>query len=227
MLDLAEEGFTTPAATASASLNGHFPGTRQNASVRTLPRVHPGNVGLGVLTPAMHSIARACVSALGAIVLQSTPAFPQNGDFRCPQVGTQFKFSTGAELESLGEAGELICRFKNMKDNQNFERLMAIWVPTAHIVKNDLAKFKTLNPLRVGKTFDYSDGQYSWIYRVLVERHEVVKVAAGDIPAFVVLLTSIGVRDKSVFERRYWYSPLLGYVVKMEGKSTWLANPRC
>ena len=23
-----------------------FPGTRQNASVRTVPRVHPGNVGL-------------------------------------------------------------------------------------------------------------------------------------------------------------------------------------
>ena len=165
----------------------------------------------------------AIALALVVTTVFGETAFAQSAEFRCPPVGTKLKYSSGAQIESLGSGGELVCRFKDLGTLKTEDRLLGAFLPTAKVVKDNFAQFRSLNPLQVRKKISWQGSGASnlgsggdWTFDVSIERYEVVTTPVGNIPAFVVLQVERTFSNNGRWERRWWYSPLIGHNVKFE-----------
>jgi hypothetical protein len=113
-----------------------------------------------------------------------------------------------------------------LQTGQTFDRLLAAFAASAPTVKANAGKFATLDPLQVGKSITYetsgasnsgSDG--AWTYKVSIERFENVSTPAGKFPSYVILSVENSFSaGGSRLERRWWYSPTVGHIVKFEYK---------
>jgi hypothetical protein len=143
---------------------------------------------------------------------------------RCPARGAQYTFSDGTNIEAAGEQGDNICRFKNLKTQATFDRLLGSFSPTNKLVKANAEKFQSLASLEVGQkiAFDNSGADVRgadgvWFYEVSIERSEKVATAAGTFPAFVILYDEQSPQGtRGHWQRRFWYAPDVGYAVKFE-----------
>ena len=161
------------------------------------------------------------------IALFSQGANAQTGEVRCPAVKTQLKNSIGGALESLGDIGGSICRFKNLANGQTYERIIGVFDPSSPGGQANIGKIRSLIPLRVGNSVSWSGsgadslGSNSgvWHFTTTIEKYELVKIAAGTIPCFVILQVEQTHGTGGRWERRWWYSPLIGYTVKFEFKT--------
>jgi hypothetical protein len=167
--------------------------------------------------------------ALVVLILLTVPnlsreALGESGEVRCPAPGSQFTFSDGGSLESVGDVGGNICRFRNLRTKATFDRLLGAFSPTFPLVRANLDKFRALIPLEVGRRikFDWagagdrgSDG--TWFYEVSVERLEQVSTPAGSFSAFVILYDEQTTQTThGRWQRRYWYSPQVSHIVKFQ-----------
>ena len=78
----------------------------------------------------------------------------------------------------------------------------------------------------MGKTISFSDsgasnvgGNGAWNYTVSIEKKETVKTPADSLPSFVILQIEQTHGPGGRWERRWWYAPLVGYVVKFDFKT--------
>ena len=155
------------------------------------------------------------------------------GQLHCPATGTQLSFSDGGAIESLGEVSDSICRFKNRQTSATYERILGAFVPTAAIIKTNMQKIRSLIPLKVGKrvTFETSGasnlgGDGAWQYTLLIEKAETIVTPAGTLATFVLLYQEQTFGSGGKWERRYWYSPEVGHVVKFEFKTIHGSPPK-
>ena len=159
----------------------------------------------------------------GFALFVASSAFAQTGAVRCPAVGTLLSYSDGGATESLGAAGDSVCRFKNRKTGATYERVLGSFTPTIP----NIGKVRSLIPLEVGKKVTYessgagnlgrADG--AWQYTLSVERYEQLTTPAGTMATFVLFVEERTFRGDGKWERRYWYAPDVGHVVKFDFKT--------
>jgi hypothetical protein len=145
-------------------------------------------------------------------------------EVRCPTPGTTLKTSTGDTVEFIGDAHSSICRVRNIQTGKVHERVLGgALSPTFRVIQPNLATVQSLSPLQVGKSvnFDYKGpavtGEFgSWTYVLSVEKYEPVATSAGVFPCYVILYSEETQRYTGKWERRYWYSPDIGYIIKYE-----------
>ena len=159
-----------------------------------------------------------------AIFPQSAVA--QSGEVRCPAPKTQLKNSIGGTAESLGNAGAFVCRFKNLATGKKDERILGAFDFAAPDVQANLDKFRSLIPLQVGKRMSYAysgasnlGGSGDWSYTISIEKYETITIPVGTFPSFVILQVEQTHASGGRWERRWWYSPLLGHIIKFEFKT--------
>jgi hypothetical protein len=144
----------------------------------------------------------------------------QSGDVHCPAKGTQLIFSDGGRIEAVGDQGNYVCRFKSMTTEKKFDRLFGAFLPTGP----NADQIRSLAPFVVGHKISFTNsgadvrgGDGFWFHDIVIERFENVTTKAGTFPSFVILeddremLSSHG-----EWQRRYWYAPDVGFVVKFE-----------
>ncbi len=163
--------------------------------------------------------------AMATMLSQTAPANAQTGEFQCPPTNAVLRFSTGSSLESAGEAGQYICRFKNVRTGKLTDVLLGAFSPAVEPIKGNLAKIQSLVHFQVGRsvTFEssgagdrgFDDG--AWHVTLSVEKMEQVTVPAGTFLAYVVLYDEQSGRAGGRWQRRYWYAPQIGgYAVRYE-----------
>ena len=147
-------------------------------------------------------------------------AVAQSGEIHCPAKGTQLTFSDGGHIEAVSDEGNYVCRFKSLRTEKKFDRLFGAFVPTGPHAN----QIRSLAPFEVGHKISFTNsgadvlgGDGFWFHDVIIERFENVVTDAGTFPSFVILqddremLSSHG-----EWQRRYWYAPDVGFVVKFE-----------
>jgi len=147
-------------------------------------------------------------------------AAAQSGDIHCPTKGTQLIFSDGGRIEAVSDQGNYVCRFKSLKTEKKFDRLFGAFLPTGP----NADQIRSLAPFEVGHKISFTNsgadvrgGDGFWFHDVVIERFENVVTDAGTFPSFVILeddremLSSHG-----EWQRKYWYAPDVGFVVKFE-----------
>ena len=109
---------------------------------------------------------------------------------------------------------------KSLRTEKKFDRLFGAFVPTGPHAN----QIRSLAPFEVGHKISFTNsgadvlgGDGFWFHDVIIERFENVVTDAGTFPSFVILqddremLSSHG-----EWQRRYWYAPDVGFVVKFE-----------
>lgn len=166
-----------------------------------------------------------------SLLILSFAIFPQNavaqsGEVRCPAPKTQFRTSLGGAAESLGDVGGFVCRFKDLKTGKTAERILGAFDFETPIVKANIDKFRSLIPLQVGKSMSWSfsgasnlGGSGDWYYTISIEKYETITIPVGTLPSFVILQVEQTHAGGGRWERRWWYSSLLGHIIKFEFKT--------
>lgn len=163
-------------------------------------------------------IGRAACFGLVLIGLAglSAPAAAQTSPAPCPAPKTKLKLSDGDTIEAMADLGGGVCRFKNLRTGKSFDRILGAFL------SNDpnFARARALIPLEVGKkvTFQLTGAddkgiQTNWINTLAVEKYEKTETPAGTFDAFVILYRQQLFAGGGAWERRFWYSPEVGYVV--------------
>jgi hypothetical protein len=147
-------------------------------------------------------------------------AAAQSGEVHCPAKGTQLTFSDAERIEAVSDEGNYVCRFKSLSTEKKFDRLFGVFLPTGP----NADQIRSLAPFEVGRKISFTNsgadvrgGDGFWFHDIVIERFENVVTDAGTFPSFVILeddremLSSHG-----EWQRRYWYAPDVGFVVKFE-----------
>lgn len=176
------------------------------------------------------SLARRVMllSLAGGLIVFCLAAKAQT-EVRCPTPGTTLKTSTGQEVEFIGDANASVCRVRDVPTGKVHERILGgIFNPS----NSNAAKIQSLSPLQLGKSITYDHkgpsvtGEFSsWTYVISVEKYEQVVTPAGVFPCYVILSSEETQRLMGKWERRYWYSPDVGYIIKYEFRTRWGQDP--
>jgi hypothetical protein len=148
------------------------------------------------------------------------PSAAKSGEIHCPTPGTQFTYSDGGRIEAVSDQGNYVCRFKSLKTQKTFDRLLGGFVPTGPYQE----KIRSLAPFEVGHKISYRNsgpdvlgGDGFWFHDVSIERFEQVATPAGTFSAFVILDDDQSIQSShGRWQHRYWYSPDVSHVVKFE-----------
>ena len=162
--------------------------------------------------------------ALGAGLVVAGPAHAQAGA-KCPAPGTEFKFSNSEDLMiAEQDLGRYVCRYKNSRTGATIDRIL-IFNTTSVLFKPNLDKMRSLIPLEVGKKTSFlnsgasvTGGDGTWEHTISVESREEVTVPAGRFPCLVILHsdTTTAGSSRGRWERRWCFSPAVGYAVNFE-----------
>src|SRR6266404_1939589 len=178
----------------------------------------------GTLTALM---ARRVLCTCPGLILVAQATAAQSGEVRCTSTGTQLSFSEGTTVESLGDAVGFICRFNNARTARGFDRILGHLDLSSPLIKANLDRIRTLIPLQVGKGIsfvgtgaDNLGGNGTWSYSISVEKYEAVVTPAGTLQSFLILWVEQSFGSGGKWERRWWYSPQVGYAVQVEFKTT-------
>lgn len=153
----------------------------------------------------------------GSIAGQSAA---KSGEAHCPKPGTQFTYSDGGRIEAVSDQGNYVCRFKSLKTQKTFDRLLGAFLPTGPHAE----KIRSLAPFEVGHKISFENsgpdvlgGDGFWFHGISIERFETIVTPAGTFSAYVILSDDQAVQSShGRWQRRYWYSPDVSHVVKFE-----------
>jgi len=146
----------------------------------------------------------------------ASPVAAQTSPGPCPAPKTTLRFQDGDTIQATADLGGGVCRFKNLRTGRSFERILGAFL------SNDpnFERARGLVPLQVGKkvTFQLTGAddkgiQTNWLNTLAVEKYEKTQTPAGAFDAFVILYRQQLFAGGGAWERRFWYSPEVGYVV--------------
>jgi hypothetical protein len=140
-----------------------------------------------------------------------------------PASGTQIRWSDGGNVEAVNDLGAGMCRFKDRRNGKIFDKMIGAILPAVALLQPHMNELRSLVPLAVGKSVswqhtgaDDKGANVTWTITVAVEKYETVETPAGTWPCFVILQREQILSGTGRFERRWWYSPDVGYAVKFE-----------
>jgi hypothetical protein len=144
----------------------------------------------------------------------------QSGEVQCPKPGTRLTFSDGGQIEAVSDEGNYVCRFKSLKTQKTFDRLFGAFAPTGP----NANQIRSLAPFKVGRKVSFTNsgadvrgGDGFWFHEVAIERFEDVVTDAGTFRSFVILYDDQAIQSShGRWQRRYWYSPEMNFVVKFQ-----------
>ncbi len=176
----------------------------------------------------------------------------KQAEYKAPAIGTQLEYSGWScnveEVDGLrtlcrlgnGSAVTLVGWLEvdgNLPDEGYFRERLSFYISGAQKVysirtalsRGDLKKIEALWPLKVGNKSRYRVRVHAGLQfdvRASVEAIEQLDIGGEQIEAFVVHLDSRlrGDPNRQDFERRIWYAPELGAIVKEEFE--WTQGPR-
>jgi hypothetical protein len=161
------------------------------------------------------------VLLLGLVAISVLPVAAQTSNGPCPAPGTRIRWSDGADVEAISDRGAGMCRFVDRRHGGTFDKMIGAILPTMPLVHPHLAEIRTLVPLAVGKSVSFQNAgaddkgnNVTWTETFAVEKYETVETRAGTWPCFVILHREQIMSGTGTFEKRWWYSPEVGYAVK-------------
>lgn len=82
-------------------------------------------------------------------------AAAQTSNGPCPAPGTQIRWSDGADVEAVSDAGAGMCRFKDRRNGKIFEKMIGAILPATPLVQPHMDELRMLVPLEVGKSVSF------------------------------------------------------------------------
>lgn len=145
-------------------------------------------------------------------------------DFKAPKIGTRLIYedlARGVTGEArFGRSEKMLTNFS--WNGKKALSLTPFCADCAAALPQDGGPLKNLYPLQVGRGIRFlrETGGRRWQDDILVTATERITVPAGTFDSFVVRRRSELLDGDWWAEQRNWYAPELGWVVKIEGKTS-------